>query len=433
MEQLDTIVAAEIEISAMVKEANADGVIKPDEVAAIVPKVVQYLKLNPNHSQIQQLYIDMCSRVRSTVSQADELLTQGKAKEGLNLLLPFKNIIPAKDTGAASEYKKLLVRLERIVEAETELLAKVKEANADKVIDSHETIELLTKTIDYLKANPKHVAINKLRDDLIARLPNVPNEVLTKFSPEVLACLPSSVSNRVSPILTNSIGMKLKLLYPGQFVRKELFESYQVTLTKPFYLGVYQVTQEQYERVMGTNPTSFKGARNPVERVSWQDAVRFCVTLSNLPEEKKAGRFYGLPTEAWWEYACRAGTTTKYCFGDNESKLGEYAWYDKNSGSKTHPVGEKKPNAWGLYDMHGNVEEWCSDWRGDYPKGASTDPKGPDTGSKRVLRGGGFDSDSGFCESARRYNFEPSFKGYSFGFRVSMGIRVALDPVSVAE
>jgi len=123
--------------------------------------------------------------------------------------------------------------------------------------------------------------------------------------------------------------------------------------------GAYVVTQDQWETVMGSNPSGFKGPKNPVEMVSWVDCQQF---LSKLKSKSAAGGGeFQLPSEAQWEYACRAGSTTRYCFGDDESKLGEYAWYGNNSGGKPHPVGEKEPNGWRLYDMHGNVWEWCQD------------------------------------------------------------------------
>jgi formylglycine-generating enzyme required for sulfatase activity len=140
-------------------------------------------------------------------------------------------------------------------------------------------------------------------------------------------------------------------------------------------MGVHEVTQAQYEQVMGVNPSQFKGANNPVETVRWEDAVGFCRNLSELPAEKAAGRVYRLPTEAEWEYACRAGTTTNYSFGYNDSDLGLYAWYAVNSGGRTHPVGGKKPNSWGLYDMHGNVWEWCQDRFAPYPSGVNIGQK----------------------------------------------------------
>ena len=213
---------------------------------------------------------------------------------------------------------------------------------------------------------------------------------------------------------------EFKLLPAGSFVMGEGGASHQVTLTTPFLIGVYEVTQEQYERVMGTNPSEFKGAQNPVGNVSWEDAVEFCRKLSAIPAEKAAGRVYRLPTEAEWEYACRAGTTTKYYFGNDESQLGEYAWYDQNSGSTTHPVGRKRPNAWGLYDMHGNVWEWCNDWYGDYPQGTAQDPQGPSKGSFRVNRGGGWLSEAAFCRSALRNGYGPSLRSSLNGFRLAL-------------
>jgi formylglycine-generating enzyme required for sulfatase activity len=204
-------------------------------------------------------------------------------------------------------------------------------------------------------------------------------------------------------------------------------------------LGAFEVTQAQYRQVMGTNPSHFQGdvvaerhpktnrvvkevdtSSYPVEEVSWEDAVEFCRKLSQLPEEKKAGRVYRLPTEAEWEYACRAGSKTAYSFGASSQSLGDYAWFDGNSGSQTHPVGEKKPNAWGLYDMHGNVWEWCSDWYGDYPKGAVSDPTGPREGSARVFRGGGWDFEAALCRSAFRSGFSPSDRFSYYGFRVAL-------------
>ena len=137
---------------------------------------------------------------------------------------------------------------------------------------------------------------------------------------------------------------------------------------------------------MGSNPSYFKGPKNPVENLSWDDCQGF---LSKLNAKTRGIRgTFQLPSEAQWEYACRAGSTTRYCFGDDESQLGDYAWYEANMAGKTHPVGEKKPNAWGLYDMHGNVWEWCQDWYDDYPKSAVDDPVGPPMGAAHVDRGG---------------------------------------------
>jgi formylglycine-generating enzyme required for sulfatase activity len=248
--------------------------------------------------------------------------------------------------------------------------------------------------------------------------------------------------------ITNSIGMKLVLIPKGTFQMgsppsengsEDNERQHEVTLTRDYYIGAFEVTQSQYEKVMGKNPSYFQGdkiaerhpqtnrvvkevdsSNHPVEQVSWKDAVEFCQKLSELPEEKAAGRVYRLPTEAEWEYACRAGSKSAYSFGDERDSLDDYAWYGENGDGKTHPVGQKKPNAWGLYDMHGNVWEWCSDWYGDYPKGAVSDPVGPRGGSGRVGRGGSWDGEAANCRSADRGGDIPSDRYDSNGFRVAL-------------
>ncbi len=233
--------------------------------------------------------------------------------------------------------------------------------------------------------------------------------------------------------VTNSIGMKLAFIPAGEFLMgspnsdsdadSDEKPQHTVRITKSFYLGVTEVTQEQYERVMDSNPSHFKGAQLPVENVSWNDAMEFCRKLSELRAERSVGRVYRLPTEAEWEYACRAGSTTKWSFGDSESSLGDYAWFSSNAGRKTHPVGTKKPNAWGLYDMHGNVLEWCSDWwKRDYTTTTVSDPTGPATGSYRVYRGGGWSYCAWSCRSAfrnARSTGAPESRGDSLGFRLA--------------
>jgi formylglycine-generating enzyme required for sulfatase activity len=228
--------------------------------------------------------------------------------------------------------------------------------------------------------------------------------------------LPAEPAKAVVSIV-NSIGMRFVPIQVGTFTMGEDQKAHQVTLTKPFELGVYEVTQEQYEKVMGTKPSKFKAPQNPVEKVDWNNAVEFCRKLSSLPEEKAAGYVYRLPTEAEWEYACRAGTTTTYSFGDSELELGDYAWYGNFRGT-THPVGQKKPNPWGLYDMHGNVFEWCQDWYGDYPSGSVMDPTGAASGSLRVGRGGCWLLNSDYCRSARRLWGTPDARDSRLGFRV---------------
>jgi formylglycine-generating enzyme required for sulfatase activity len=202
------------------------------------------------------------------------------------------------------------------------------------------------------------------------------------------------------------------------------YPQHHVRIMRPFYLGKYLVTQEQWEVVMGKNPSHFKGQKNPVESIGWSDCQVFLGKLNGKLSEG-TGTFQ-LPTEAQWEYACRAGSTTRYCFGDDEDQLGEYAWSPKNSGGKTHPVGEKKPNAWGLYDMHGNVYEWCQDLYSDtyYAYSPTDDPTGPSSGSParsgHVMRGGCWFSDKqGDCRSAGR-SYCPFENGvHVLGFRVA--------------
>jgi formylglycine-generating enzyme required for sulfatase activity len=230
-----------------------------------------------------------------------------------------------------------------------------------------------------------------------------------------------------SDTLVNSIGVKLKLIPAGTFTMGEAGSSnesnekpHRVTLTRPFYMGIHEVTNAQWKQVMGSVPSNWKEDAHPAVGVSWKDAVEFCQKLSALPEERKAGRVYRLPTEAEWEYACRAGTTTQYSFGDDEKLVGDYGWFAGNSVKQTHPVGQKKPNAWGVYDMHGNVWEWCSDWYGDYSDGEVTNPQGPSSGSNRVIRGGSWINSAGHCRSAIRGGLIPSIRGYILGFRLAL-------------
>ena len=238
------------------------------------------------------------------------------------------------------------------------------------------------------------------------------------------------------PRITNSIEMKLVLIPKGTFMmgspeseegRNQDETQHEVTISKDYYLGVYEVTQGQYEKVIGKNPSRLQrdivGNENsnlPVENVSWHDAVEFCKKLSDLPEEKKAGRVYRLPTEAQWEYACRAGSKTAYSFDDEEGLLPEHGWFNRNSDFRKRKVGLLEPNAWGLYDMHGNVNEWCSDWYGEYPNGAVSDPVGPRKGSGRVGRGGSCVGGAAGCRSAHRDGYDPSLRFFADGFRVAL-------------
>ena len=223
--------------------------------------------------------------------------------------------------------------------------------------------------------------------------------------------------------ITNSTGMKFSLIPAGSFMmgaipgdtdaRHNEKPRHRVEITKAFYIGVYEVTQEQYETVMGVNPSEDPGPNRPVTGVSWDDTVEFCRKLSEMTGEK-----YRLPTEAEWEYAYRAGTETKFYWGDEMD--GDYAWYEDNNGLETHEVGGKLPNAWGLYDMSGNVSEWCEDWYdvNYYDRSPLQDPKGPLLGNNHVLRGGCGDDFDWNLRSSTRYGSSLDDWNYDVGFRV---------------
>lgn len=236
---------------------------------------------------------------------------------------------------------------------------------------------------------------------------------------------------------TNSIGMKFALIPAGSFImgsqlspeevadryggKSELFKDEQpqhpVEITKPFYLLTTEVSQRQWQKVMGDNPSYFKdcGDKCPVEQVSWDDAQKLINKLNQMENTNK----YRLPTEAEWEYACRARAETAFSFGDEVAKLGEYGWYRDNSEDKTRPGGKKKPNTWGLYDMHGNVYEWCQDWYGDYPSKSVVDPMGPTEGKKRVMRSGSWYDIARDLRSAYRHQGLPGARSKDIGFRVA--------------
>jgi serine/threonine protein kinase len=233
----------------------------------------------------------------------------------------------------------------------------------------------------------------------------------------------------------NGLAMKFCWCPPGKFAMGEGETQVDVTLTRGFWLGKYEVTQAEYRQVMKSNPSHFSATgagknlvvgvdtdKLPVEQVSWNDATEYCRALSE--QEQRAGRLpagweYGLPTEAQWEYACRAGTQTVYSFGDVDSRLAEYAWYDANSEKRSHEVGQKLPNPWGLHDMHGNVWECCRDWYQDKLPGGA-DPEVTKEAANRVLRGGSWVIEGRHCRSAIRDGSMPGARHASYGFRLAL-------------
>jgi formylglycine-generating enzyme required for sulfatase activity len=239
------------------------------------------------------------------------------------------------------------------------------------------------------------------------------------------------VPKGVSLDLGKNVMLKLVLVPAGRFVmgspateknRQDNEVQHEVTITKPFYVGVYKVTQAQYQRILGKNPSTYIGANYPVAATSWEDATEFCEKVS-----EKTHRKVGLPTEAQWEYMCRAGTATAYSFGDDAAKIGDYCWGVFNWGGRMHPVGQKKPNAFGVYDVHGLMWEWARGFYGDYDPSKKLDPEDPASGSEHVARGGTYRSRPPFLRSSIRIGstMKEGVKREGddrFGFRVEMDV-----------
>ncbi|MHC4121635.1 MAG: formylglycine-generating enzyme family protein [Planctomycetota bacterium] len=248
---------------------------------------------------------------------------------------------------------------------------------------------------------------------------------------------PEDVAKAPSPSVGESkteSGVEMVRLDGGRFLmgdKDEIDATPHEVILSPFYVDKHLVTQAEYERVMGENPSRWKSGENPVEQVRWSDAVRYCNKRSELEgfqpcydletwECDFEANGYRLPTEAEWEYACRAGTRTAYFFGDNSSRLSDYAWFEDNSGGKPQPVGGKPANPWGLYDMHGNVWQWCNDfYQVDYyQQSPEDDPRGPKTGDKKVVRGGAWKFSADSCRSGYRYNENPGYADVCFGYDI---------------
>jgi len=250
---------------------------------------------------------------------------------------------------------------------------------------------------------------------------------------------PARVSNNAraeaatsSPTATNAATMVQ--VQGGKFMmgdKDEVDAPPHEVLVGSFAMDRNLVTQEQFQKLMGTNPSRWKGDKHPVEQLRWSDAVRFCNKRSeaeglqpcydlNTMKCNFEANGYRLPTEAEWEYACRAGTTTSFFFGDDPAKLGEYAWFEKNSGGRPRPVGQKQPNPWGLYDMVGNVWEWCNDfYKVDYyQESPRENPRGPGEGQNKVLRGGAWRFSAENSRSGYRYNESPGYSDVCFGYDI---------------
>jgi formylglycine-generating enzyme required for sulfatase activity len=235
------------------------------------------------------------------------------------------------------------------------------------------------------------------------------------------------------PVITTPSGVTMVAIPAGSFemgsaASREKDEAPHSAYVSAFYMDQYEVTQEHFEKVLGRNPSRWKEPKNPVEQIRWKDAAEYASARSRLEGLEPAydpktwrcnfeSAGYRLPTEAEWEYACRAGTRTQYAFGDSPSALGEYAWFKENCTRSPRPVGGRKPNPWGLYDMYGNVWEWCNDFYKEdyYASSPERDPRGPPGGETRVLRGGCWNSRAAMCRSAYRNDEKPAYTDACFG------------------
>ncbi len=491
------------ELVSLVSEIRAS--IQKRDLDQLLPKVDRALKLKADHVDLNTLQQQLMTRKKKLEKKRDDacfeaavLLADGNARAALELVKKVQ-------TELTSSQQELHDNLKEIVSAEARLSSLLKEAKSSGAMKQKSVVELLSRSVDYLKLNPKHESIGKLKQDLQQKLTNcsedaladlpdqvlaglpvtilaelpvqtlgrLPVQVLAKLPPQVLSRLPPQSLSRLPvqilsklsmqtlarlpvpvraqlpaptlvklPAIVNSIGMKLKLLPPGVFrigridphggeeLQREhgvgSLLPHKVTLTKAFAIGVYQVTQSEFQHVMGMNPSLFIGTQNPVERISWNDAVRFCRKLSAKQDERRAKRIYRLPTEAEWEYACRAGTTTTFGFGKagDAIDVDDYLWHGNNSNGTTHPVGLKKANAWGLYDMHGNVSEWCADrCSKSLVEDSEIDPQGPKKGDWRVMRGGAFLYHVTECHSFARNGGNPTEVDANVGFRVACDVQ----------
>lgn len=403
---------------------------------------------------IAELNVLPIEQARLLTAAAGLLFEQGQVQIQQNQLMEAANTIVRIQAMPVDETQKTQALEALMSELEPTLIAGLKSPTPQPAVDALTSLQnTVTVSATFSKALgelPKNVR------ELLPERIRVPPLATTPFDAAQARAHQQAWADYLGVTVetTNSIGMQFVVIPPGEFMMGSPDEEpgrgdqavetlHRVTLTQSFEMGMHEVTQEQYQIVMGSNPAEFKSLQNPVESVTWDDAVDFCRRLSSLPAEQSAGYVYRLPTEAEWEYTCRAGTDTQYSFGNDDSQLGTFAWFGNNSGDKridalmiwttdpfnyvrrllsnnghAHSVGRKQPNPWGLYDMHGNVWERCQDWYGDYPSGAATDPTGPSSGSSRAVRGGSWSSPSEDCRSADRTGDPLDSRSIHNGFRV---------------
>jgi len=454
--------------SAILQQEISDD-IKNKRIEGLSEKTTRFLKLKPRHPQIQKLHEQLLQRQQKVASQVTELLRQTEQQyeqhHDDSVLTTLANW---------PEALKQPARVRKLRELATRRLSRIQILKAD-IAAATTAAAKLSLVEQYLELRPNDKRADQLAEDLSQKVHAEHRQELEEEKRNRLlrwiaaACLVAvvlcflfaglwlrSVLQERAQVaaaeqaaaeqeaaekaailagarITNTLGMTFNKLPAGTFmmgspeseeVREDDEHQHQVTISKAFYMQTTEVTQGQWKAVMGTEPWKDEdyikeGANYPAMYVSWNDAVAYCKKLSG-----KEGKTYRLPTEAQWEYACRAGTKTTWSFGNNENALGDYSWYEKNAFSAgeqyAHQVGLKKPNAFGLYDMHGNVWEWCYDYydRNYYKESPTTDPPGPASGSQRVLRGGSWLFYTRDSRSAYRSRDGADLRYYNFGFRL---------------
>lgn len=380
--------------------------------------------------------------VNKYIMLADSAVSREKFDEADKYLAEAATVIPDADV-IVSARKRL--QTARRSKAERERLAAEREKTAlEKAADEKEKLLAAQTEKERLAAHKAELARSAAFEEHVAAgmhaLENEDKEKAILSFRSALTIYPDNIMAKsglekaqamvVIPqhgdIFRNSLKMTFVYIAGGTFsMGSPASESgrdaderlHKVILSRGYWLQDSEVTQGQWEAVMGSNPSRFAscGADCPVESISWGDIRIFLRKINSFGDEVT----YRLPTEAEWEYAARAGSMSKYCFGVMNSTLNDYGWHDRNAGGRTHPVMKKRPNAWGLYDMHGNVWEWCRDWYGPYPAEDVNDPTGPASGSSRVLRGGSWFSNADMCRSAVRHSLAQDNRNFYLGFRLA--------------
>jgi len=359
------------------------------------------------------------------------------------LILMMSSAIPAAQEEQNRKQKAIQIRLgalEKTMTAYSYLNGKIKEMYQHPDSFDKKEIEKIARGFEMLadysaketETDPSDASYRENLDRFIGeckknfsdmKMTDIPESATPSEPSPSTGKIPGTVSGKT--YTSDAFGMKFVYIPPGTFMmgspedepgRDSDETLHRVTLTRGFYMQTTEVTQGQWKEVMGDNPSYFKecGDDCPVDTVSWDDVQEFIKSLN-----RKGEGLYRLPTEAEWEYAARAGSETAYCFGNDAADLGKYAWYGESWDRGTHPVAQKELNAWGLYDMHGNVWEWCQDWYSKYPLGDAIDPTGPESGSYRVIRGSSFIYTARDCRSANRdYWLLPGYRDGNLGFRL---------------